>query len=153
MAVIATLKARARQLKNEVYALYLAAWHPGTPWYAKVFLVSIVAYALSPIDLIPDFIPVLGFLDEIVLLPLAIVIAVRIVPAAVMSDCRARASRQQPNGAWLGRTGAAVIALLWLTLIVLAAIWAHDSLACERDPGATSASSMQPAGREFPATP
>lgn len=126
MAIVASLKARARQLKSEVHALYLAARHPGTPWYAKLYLIAIVAYALSPIDLIPDFIPVLGFLDEIILLPLAIVVAVKLVPEAVMLECRTRASQQRPNGSWLGRLGAAFIALLWVALVVLAAIWARN---------------------------
>ena len=126
MAIVASLKARARQLKSEVHALYLAARHPGTPWYAKLYLIAIVAYTLSPIDLIPDFIPVLGFLDEIILLPFAIVVAVKLVPEAVMLECRTRASQQRPNGSSLGRLGAAFIALLWVALVVLAAIWARN---------------------------
>src|SRR5882672_11040723 len=97
MAFIATLRAQARKLKTEVYALFLAARHPGTPWYAKLYLAAIVAYALSPIDLIPDFIPVLGLLDEIILLPFAIVLAVRLVPEPVMSECRLRASEKHPK--------------------------------------------------------
>jgi len=129
--LIAELKRRARELKTEVLALYLAARHPRTPWYAKVFLVAIVAYALSPIDLIPDFIPVLGLVDDIILLPIAIVLAVKMVPAEVMSECRARASRLQLSGSWMGRVGAAFIALLWLALIVLAAMWAHRAFAYE----------------------
>jgi uncharacterized membrane protein YkvA (DUF1232 family) len=86
MSLIARLKTRARQLKAEVLALYLAARHSRIPWHAKIFIVVIVAYALSPIDLIPDFIPVLGFLDEIVLLPFAIDFAVKMVPVSVMSE-------------------------------------------------------------------
>ena len=127
--MIAELKERARRLKAEVHALYLAARHPGTPWYAKLLLVAIVAYALSPIDLIPDFIPVLGFVDEIILLPFAIVLAVKMIPADVMSECRARASEQRPDASRAGRTGAAVIVLLWLVLIALAALWAHETFA------------------------
>ena len=71
MSVLASFKARAAELKREVLAIYLAAKHPRTPWYSKLVVVAIVAYVLSPIDLIPDFIPVLGLLDEIILLPLA----------------------------------------------------------------------------------
>ena len=129
VALIAYLREQARRLKTEVLALYLAARHPGTPWYAKLFLVAIVAYALSPIDLIPDFIPVLGLVDEIVLLPFAIAFAVKMVPAEVMADCRERALQQRPDGSRAGRIGAAIIVLLWLGLIVLAAIWAYDSFA------------------------
>jgi uncharacterized membrane protein YkvA (DUF1232 family) len=130
--LIAELRERARRLKTEVLALYHAARHPRTPWYAKLFLVAILAYALSPIDLIPDFIPVLGLVDDVVLLPLAIVLAVKMVPPEVMSECRARASQQRPGGSWLGRLGAALIVLIWLALIVLAAVWAHEAFARER---------------------
>jgi uncharacterized membrane protein YkvA (DUF1232 family) len=129
MPVIAELKARARRLKTEVAALVLAVRHPGTPWYAKVFLVAIIAYALSPIDLIPDFIPVLGLVDDIILLPFAIVLAVKMIPAGVMAECRSRASQLDASGSRMGRIGAAFILLLWLALIVLAAIWAHNTFA------------------------
>src|SRR5262245_39844054 len=129
MGWVASLKARARQLKSEVVALYLAARHPRTPWYAKAFVVAIVAYALSPIDLIPDFIPVLGPVDEIILLPFAIVLAVKMIPEDVMTECRARASQFQLTGSWVGRIGAVLIVLLWLALVVLAAMWARSSFA------------------------
>ena len=134
MTLLAGLRERARQLKTEVLALFLAARHPRTPWYAKLFLVAIVAYALSPIDLIPDFIPVLGLVDEIILLPFAIALAVKMVPADVMSECRALASREQARGSWMGRAGAAFILALWLALIVFAVMWARDSFAHERAP-------------------
>jgi uncharacterized membrane protein YkvA (DUF1232 family) len=130
--LIAELKERARRLKGEVIALYLAARHPGTPWYAKLFLAAIVAYALSPIDLIPDFIPVLGLVDEIILLPFAILLAVKMIPAGVMAECRSRASQLDASGSWMGRIGAAIIVSVWLTLIVLAAIGAHNAFAHER---------------------
>ena len=132
MSFVSALKDRARKLKAEVTALYYAARHPHTPWYAKLFIVAIVAYALSPIDLIPDFIPVIGFLDEIVLLPFAIVLAVKMVPAAVMDECRARAAGGRLTGTREGRIGAAVILLLWITLIVLAGLWAHSAFASGR---------------------
>src|SRR5688572_32202318 len=114
MPFIATLKARARQLKSEVHALYLAARHPGTPWYAKLYLIAIVAYALSPIDLIPDFIPVLGFLDEIILLPLAMMLVVRLIPPEIMAEHRAAAAAAPPS-----RTAAAVIVAIWLAAAAL----------------------------------
>ena len=125
MSVIAALKSRARQLKTEVTALYLAARHPRTPWYAKALVAAIVAYAVSPIDLIPDFIPVLGFLDEIVLLPMAIVLAVKLVPADVMAECRARAIDSGRVRGTAGRIAAAVIVLLWITAVVLVGMWAY----------------------------
>jgi uncharacterized membrane protein YkvA (DUF1232 family) len=132
MPLVAELKARARRLKTEVAALVLAVRHPGTPWYAKVLLVAIVAYALSPIDLIPDFIPVLGLVDDIILLPFAIALALKMIPAGVMAECRARALERRPDGSRAGRIGAAIIVLVWLTLIVLAALWAHNSFAHDR---------------------
>jgi len=131
VTLLAGLRERARQLKTEVLALFLAARHPRTPWYAKLFLVAIVAYALSPIDLIPDFIPVLGLVDEIILLPFAIALAVKMVPAEVMAECRSRASQGRPDGSRAGRIGAAIVVLIWLALIVLAAVWAHDTFAGE----------------------
>ena len=126
MSLITQLKSRARQLKADVFALYLATRHPDTPWYAKVFLLTIVAYTLSPIDLIPDFIPVLGLLDEIVLLPLAIVLATKMVPAAVMEECRAR-TLNSGISTRAGRIAAAIIVLVWITLIVIAGMWAYSA--------------------------
>ena len=117
---IETLKARARQLKSEVFALYLAARHPGTPWYAKALIVAIVAYALSPIDLIPDFIPVLGLLDDLILLPLGIALALKLIPESVIVECRARALATPPNPSFAGRAGAAAIVVLWVFSAVLA---------------------------------
>ena len=129
MSAIENLKIRARRLKAEVLALYLAARHPATPWYAKLLIVAVVAYALSPIDLIPDFIPVLGFLDDLVVLPLGIAIAVKMIPAEVMAECRERALSRPPDASRAGRFGAAVVVLLWLALAVAASIWAHDAFA------------------------
>jgi len=123
MSVLASFRARAAELKREVYAIYLAAKHPRTPWYSKLFVAAIVAYVLSPIDLIPDFIPVLGLLDEIILLPLALVLVVKLVPEDVMSECRARALEHRPEASALGRLGAALIVLVWLALVVLAFMW------------------------------
>lgn len=129
MSMIGQLKTRALQLKREVAALYLAARHPHTPWYAKLFLIALVAYALSPIDLIPDFIPVLGLLDDLVLLPLGIALAMRMVPPDVMSECRARALANATSRSRAGRVGAVVIVMLWLSVFILAAIWAHSAFA------------------------
>lgn len=106
--------ARARALKREVYALYLCARHPRTPWYAKLLVGLIVAYALSPIDLIPDFVPVLGYLDDVVLLPLAILLALRMVPADVLAECRDRAAGAFAGGKPVSRVAAAVIVGLWI---------------------------------------
>jgi uncharacterized membrane protein YkvA (DUF1232 family) len=89
---LTTLKVRARQMKIELIALRLAAHDPRTPRLAKLLVVGAIAYALSPIDLIPDFIPVIGWLDDLILVPAALALAVRLIPAEVLADCRARAA-------------------------------------------------------------
>lgn len=117
------LKRRARELKHEVAAMFLAAKHPHTPWYAKLLLAAIVAYAVSPIDLIPDFVPVVGLLDDLVLLPLAIALALRMIPRAVIAECRARAVVNETDERRVGRFGAIAIGLLWFALLGLALWW------------------------------
>ena len=81
-------KDRAKTLKRETFTLYLACRHPRVPWYAKLLALIVVAYALSPIDLIPDFIPVLGYLDDLVLIPLGLMLVIRLIPADVLAECR-----------------------------------------------------------------
>ena len=111
----------ARALKREALALYYAARDPRTPWYAKLIAGAIVAYALSPIDLIPDFIPVLGLLDELLLLPGAIWLALRMVPEPVLADARRRADAtlEKPTS----RTAAFVIVLVWVACAVAFGAW------------------------------
>lgn len=92
--------------------MYLACRDPRTPWYAKVFAGAVVAYAISPIDLIPDFIPVLGYLDDLILVPIGIALAVKMIPAAVLIDCRARA--QIASDRPTSRKAAAIIVAIWL---------------------------------------
>ncbi len=121
MAWLDGLKQRARALKAETYVLYLAARHPGTPWYAKLLVAAIVAYAFSPIDLIPDFIPVLGLLDDLVLIPLGIWLALRLVPRDVLAECRARA---QERRRLVSRAAGVVIVLVWLSVAALGLVWA-----------------------------
>jgi uncharacterized membrane protein YkvA (DUF1232 family) len=111
----------ARAIRRDVHALYLAGRDRRTPWYAKAFVLVIAAYALSPIDLIPDFIPVLGYLDELILLPLAIWLAVRMVPAEVMAEHRATALAAQERP--VSRAAAAVIVALWLAAAALLLGW------------------------------
>jgi uncharacterized membrane protein YkvA (DUF1232 family) len=129
MAVLERLRRRARRLKGETVALYLAARHPATPWYARAFVVAVIAYAVSPIDLIPDFIPVLGYLDELILLPLAIVVAARMVPAPVLAECRARADELTARGRRLGRIGAVVIVAVWVIVAVAVGVWVYRAFA------------------------
>lgn len=115
------LRKHARLLKMEIQALYLAARHPLTPWYAKLLVMAVVAYALSPIDLIPDFIPVLGYLDDLILLPLGIAWAIRLIPLTVMTECRERA-QGSPDLQPASGVAAAVIVLIWAGLTVLLAV-------------------------------
>ena len=124
--MIEELKQRARQLKIETYALYLAARHPATPWYAKLLVAAVVAYALSPIDLIPYFVPVLGHLDDLLLVPLGIALALKLIPSAVMAECRQRA--QEANSKPVSRTAAVVIVVIWLSLAALGILWAYQAL-------------------------
>ena len=113
-------KARARELKTSADALYLAARHPRTPWYARAVAALVVAYALSPIDLIPEVIPVLGLLDDLVLLPLGFLLARRLVPAEVWEECLARA-REGAGTRPRSWVAASVVVLLWIAALVLAA--------------------------------
>lgn len=113
------LKARARRLNTEAYALYLAARHPDTPWYAKAFVAAVAAYVFSPIDPIPDFIPVIGYLDELVLVPIAVVIAIRLVPEHVMVESRLNAEDAFRDGKPVSRAAAVTIVVVWVALAVL----------------------------------
>jgi uncharacterized membrane protein YkvA (DUF1232 family) len=121
-SVVETWTQRARVLKREVYTLYLAYRDPRTPWYGKAFAALVVAYAFSPIDLIPDPIPILGYLDDLVLVPLGVVLAVRMIPPAVMADSRARAEEVLRAGKPVSRVGALIVGAIWITLAGLA-IW------------------------------
>ncbi len=128
MALLAELKQRANHLKTETFALYLAARDPRTPWYAKLLVAGVVAYALSPIDLIPDFVPVLGYLDDLVLVPLGIAVAIKLIPPHVLAECRARARDTLRNGRPVSWVAGAVIIVIWLALAALAIIWAYEAL-------------------------
>jgi uncharacterized membrane protein YkvA (DUF1232 family) len=111
---------RARRLKTETYALYLAYRDPRTPWYARMLAAGVVAYAVSPIDLIPDFVPVLGYLDDLLLVPLGIAFALKLIPAPVMAECRARARDAEVRGRLDGRGAVAAIVAIWLVCAAVA---------------------------------
>jgi uncharacterized membrane protein YkvA (DUF1232 family) len=111
-------KARAKQLKREVYALYLAYKDPRTPWYARVLAALVVAYAFSPIDLIPDPIPVLGYLDDLVLIPLGAYLAVKLIPKQVMEESRVKAVEVMAQGKPVNKAAAVVIVLIWIAVAV-----------------------------------
>src|SRR2546427_9645354 len=107
---------RAKQLKLEVYALYLAYRDPRVPWHAKAFIACVVGYALSPIDLIPDPIPILGYLDDLVLLPLGVLAARRMIPPEVLREGRLQAEAVIQEGRPVNRIAAIVIVAIWLAL-------------------------------------
>jgi uncharacterized membrane protein YkvA (DUF1232 family) len=127
MASLAELKQRAQHLKAETFALFLAARDPRTPWYAKLLAAGIVAYVFSPIDLIPDFVPILGYLDDLILIPLGIALAIKLVPHQVLSECRARAQETIQNGKPVSRIAGAVIVLIWLALAAICIVWTYEA--------------------------
>jgi uncharacterized membrane protein YkvA (DUF1232 family) len=112
--LLATWRQRARLLKSETYALYLAYRDPRVPWTARLFAALVVGYALSPIDLIPDFVPVLGYLDDLLLVPLGIALALRMIPPPVLQECRERAQAVMAAGRPVSRLAGAVIVTIWL---------------------------------------
>jgi uncharacterized membrane protein YkvA (DUF1232 family) len=117
---IATWKQRARELQTQVYAMHLAYRDPRVPWYARIFAACVVAYAFSPIDLIPDPIPILGYLDDLVLIPLGVIVAVRMIPPVVLAECREQAREVMKEGQPVSRAAAAVIIAIWLCLAAVA---------------------------------
>ncbi len=119
MPLISDLRNRALHLKAETYALYLAARHPQTPWHAKLFAAGIAAYAFSPIDLIPDFVPVLGYLDDMIIIPLGITVVIRMLPPAVLAECRERARVSTGWEKPVSRVAAATVIGIWIIFAVL----------------------------------
>jgi uncharacterized membrane protein YkvA (DUF1232 family) len=119
--VLERWKEKARALKREVHALYFACRDPRVPWYAKALAIAVVAYALSPIDLIPDFIPVLGLLDDLLVVPLGVMAVRRMIDVAILEECRQRAV--QAKAAPRSWVAAAVIVLLWLAAAAAFAAW------------------------------
>src|SRR5918997_615109 len=113
-------KRRARQLSSQTYTLFLAYRHPRTPWYAKVFAALIVGYVFSPIDPIPDFIPVVGLLDELVVVPIGVIIARRMIPIDVFEECRQKAREVAEGEKPVSRVAAVVIVGVWLLCVALA---------------------------------
>lgn len=124
MTFVETWRRRARQIKRDTLALYLAYRDPRTPWYARIWAAAVVAYAFSPIDLIPDFIPVLGYLDDLLIVPLGIVVAIKLVPPIVMAECREQATEMAARPT--NRAMAIIIVAIWLLLAGLALWFALD---------------------------
>ncbi len=122
--MIDRLKSWAGAVKRDILAVYLAARNPRVPRTAKILALAVAAYALSPIDLIPDFIPVIGYLDDLILLPLAVLLVVRLIPPEVMAQLRAEASaRLASGGPPKSRVAATVIVLLWLAILAVGGYW------------------------------
>ena len=111
------IKSRARALKNEAIAIYIAAKDPRTPWYAKALVFFVVAHTFSPIDLIPDFIPILGYLDDLIITPLGLALAIRLIPAEVLAE-----AREHVAGSSVERSvkvvGVMVIVLTWIIILI-----------------------------------
>ena len=116
-------KQRAQELKLEVYAIYLAYKDPRVPLHARIFAACVVAYAFSPIDLIPDPIPILGYLDDLVLVPLGVTLAIKMIPPNVLSECRDQAKEVMKQGKPVNRIAAAIIIAIWLLLAGLVVIY------------------------------
>jgi uncharacterized membrane protein YkvA (DUF1232 family) len=121
------IKQWARAIKRDVIALWIAARDPRVPWYAKALAAAIAAYALSPVDLIPDFIPVLGYLDELVILPVGILLVAKLIPAPLMAEFREQAVMiaQKPSST----AAAVIIVTIWIAVAALAGWWLWRSLA------------------------
>ena len=117
-------KEQARRLHDEVYILYLSFRDRRTPWYARVFIVAVVAYALSPIDLIPDFIPVLGYVDDLIIVPAGVYLALKMIPAEIREELRQKAKNSKISfkARW---AAAAVIVVFWALVLylIIRAIW------------------------------
>jgi uncharacterized membrane protein YkvA (DUF1232 family) len=120
--VVERWKQRAKLLKKETYALYLACKDPRTPWYTRLLAACVVGYAFSPIDLIPDPIPVLGYLDDLILVPLGIAVMLKMIPLPVLAECRDRAQAAMDEGKPTNWAAAVVVVAIWLLVVALAIV-------------------------------
>ena len=112
-------KDRVKALKRETFTLYLACRHPLVPWYAKILALLVVGYALSPIDLIPDFIPVIGYLDDLILIPLGLMLVIRMIPEDVLAECRQKSEEIVGRVTRAGKIAAVVIVVIWILMAAL----------------------------------
>lgn len=115
MTLLAACRRKGGQSRSHIYSLYLAMRDPRVPWYVRVLTLLVVAYVISPVDIIPDFIPVLGLLDEIILVPIALALIVRLIPAEVLREYQAKQREIKNPG--LKIVGAIIVALVWIVLI------------------------------------
>ena len=130
MGFIDTTRTWARRIKRDAMTLWFARSHPQTPWYAKAMGGLVVAYALSPIDLIPDFIPVLGYLDDVIILPVLIWLTVRLLPPQVLAESRLKAEQWMAEQGSKPRSliGGLAIVLIWLAVGVALSLWVSAAL-------------------------
>ena len=129
MSILQTLRGWAKRIKADAMTLWFACRHPRTPWHAKALGMFVVAYALSPIDLIPDFIPVLGYLDDVLLLPVLMWLTLKMLPVDVLQECRlqAEASISQAADKPTSMAGAAMVVAVWLVVAVCIAWWLYGA--------------------------
>jgi uncharacterized membrane protein YkvA (DUF1232 family) len=125
MGILERWKQRVKQLETETYAIYLAYRDPRVPWYAKLLIAFVVAHTFSPIDLIPDFIPALGYLDDLIVTPLGIALAIRMIPPVVLAECRERAQAAMGQDKPTSRLAAVAVIAIWLltAALVIAVVW------------------------------
>lgn len=112
-----------KKLKQETYAIYIACKDPRVPWYARLLAGVVVAYAFSPIDLIPDIIPVIGYLDDLILVPLGIALVIKLIPPAVLQDCRQQAAAAMAEGKPTNWVAAIIVVVVWFLLGIAAVFW------------------------------
>ncbi|MBT2616281.1 MULTISPECIES: YkvA family protein [unclassified Bacillus (in: firmicutes)] len=117
------IKNWARSLKRQIFILYFACKDERVPWHAKVFTACVVAYAFSPIDIIPDFIPILGYLDDVILVPIGIMIALKMIPKIVLTDCEVKAEEMMKNGKPKNWIVGSLIVMIWVLIIIWAIIY------------------------------
>jgi uncharacterized membrane protein YkvA (DUF1232 family) len=117
--LLVRLKRQAGNLQKEIHALYLAYRDPRTPWIARVVALLVVGYAVSPIDLVPDFIPVLGYLDDLIIVPAGVALALKLIPPQVMADARGKADQARQPGKMNGWVGLVMIVVIWLGVLAL----------------------------------
>ena len=117
--MIENIKSKVKQIKKQIVIVYLAYRHKDVKWYKKAFLLLILIYAASPIDLIPDFIPILGMLDDIILIPLGVIIAIKIIPQSVWEECKINAEKGTSIDRKYKKMGAVLITMIWVVLLVI----------------------------------
>jgi len=119
------IKTWAKSLKRQIFILYFACKDERVPWHAKVFTACVVAYAFSPIDIIPDFIPILGYLDDVILVPIGIMIALKMIPKSVLTDCEVKAEEMMKKGKPKNWIVGSLIVMIWVFIIIWAIIYIY----------------------------